>query len=61
MTINLIQTAKRRRGYINNPAVTIYQNPVTSMLRIKINKLKYFTKENKQNMKDRQERIGENH
>ena len=31
------------------------------MLRIKINKLKYFTKENKQNMKDRQERIGENH
>ena len=61
MTISLIQTAKRRRGYINNPAVTIYQKPVTNMLRIKINKLKYFTKENKQNMKDRQERIGENH
>ena len=31
------------------------------MLRIKIKKLKYFTKENEQNMKDRQERIGENH
>ena len=31
------------------------------MLRIKIKKLKYITKENKQNMKDRQERIGENH
>ena len=61
MTISLIQTAKRRRGYIHNPAVTIYQKPVTNMLRIKINKLKYFTKENKQNMKDRKERIGENH
>ena len=61
MTISFVQTAKRRRGYVNNPAVTIYQKPVTNILRIKINKLKYLTKENKQNMKDRQERIGENH
>ena len=44
-----------------HPAVTIYQKPVTNMLRINIKKLEYITKENKQNMKDRQERIGENH